>query len=117
MNLTPLPITYQATIPESYIDMMGHMNVMWYSALFAEATVEFFKLMGMDRNYFESHRAGSFALTQVFRYHKEVRVGEHVTLRSRFIARSEKKFHMMHFMTKGEDNMLTATGEFRPDDV
>src|SRR4051794_20333615 len=26
MNLAPLPITAEATIPESYLDAMGHMN-------------------------------------------------------------------------------------------
>ena len=62
MNLTLLPITHQATIPESYLDMMGHMNVMWYTHLFARATVGLFQLMGMDRDYFQEHHSGSFAL-------------------------------------------------------
>ncbi|HMC10465.1 MAG TPA: thioesterase family protein, partial [Pirellulaceae bacterium] len=47
-----------------------------------------------------------------FRYRKEVRVGERVTLRTRLIARSEKQFHVIHFMTKGNDHVLAATGEF-----
>ena len=112
MNLAPLPITYQATIPESYLDSMGHMNVMWYTHLFSHATGGLFKLVGLDRAYFTTHQAGSFALAQYVSYRKEVRVGEHVTLRTRLIARSEKKMLMLHLMTKGEQPVLAATCEF-----
>ena len=111
MNLAPLPITHEATIPESYLDSMGHMNVMWYTHLFGQATGGVFHLAGMDRDYFVQHQAGSFALAQFFRYRKEVRAGEHVTLRSRLLARSDKQFHVISFMTKA-DGQLAATGEF-----
>jgi acyl-CoA thioester hydrolase len=112
MNLAPLPITAEATIPQSYLDAMGHMNVMWYTHLFSRATIGLFQLVGMDRQYFETHHAGSFALAQHFSYRKEVRVGEHVTLRSRVLGRSAKKFHLLHFMSKTEGHVLAATGEF-----
>jgi acyl-CoA thioester hydrolase len=112
MNLALLPITFEATIPESYLDSMGHMNVMWYTCLFGQATGGLFKLVGMDRDYFQAHHTGSFALAQHFSYRKEVRVGEQVTLRSRLLGRSAKKFHILHFMTKADGRILAATGEF-----
>jgi acyl-CoA thioester hydrolase len=111
MNLAPLPITADDTIPEAYLDDMGHMNVMWYTHLFSRATIGLFQLVGMDRQYFETHHAGTFALAQHFSYRKEVRVGEHVTLRSRVLGRSDKKLHVMHFMTKTQGQVLAATGE------
>ena len=112
MNLSQLPITHQATIPESYLDTMGHMNVMWYTHLFGRATCGLFLLAGMDEAYFRSYHAGSFALAQFFNYKREVRAGEHVTLRSRLVARSSRQFHVIHFMTKGDEQTLAATGEF-----
>ena len=112
MDLTPLPITHEATIPESYLDAMGHMNVKWYTHLFGCATGGLFKLIGMDRDYFQTHQAGSFALAQHFSYRKEIRVGEHIVVRTRLLGRSERKFHLMHFMTKNEGHVLAATGEF-----
>jgi len=112
MDLALLPITHQATIPESYRDMMGHMNVMWYTHLFGQATCGLFKFVGMDREYFQAQHAGSFALAQFFRYRKEVLVGDQVTLRSRLLERSDRQFHVIHFMTKGGDQVLAATGEF-----
>jgi acyl-CoA thioesterase FadM len=88
------------------------MNVMWYTHLFGRATVGFFELVGMDHGYFTAHHAGSFALAQYFSYRQEVRVGEHVTLRSRLLGRSAKKFHVIHFMSKTDGDVLAATGEF-----
>jgi acyl-CoA thioester hydrolase len=111
MDLTALPITHRATIPEAYLDSMGHMNVMWYTHLFSCATEELFQLFGFDEAYFQGNQAGSFALSQFFRYLAEIRVGERVTIRSRFLGRSVKKLHFMHFMVKDEGGVLAATCE------
>jgi acyl-CoA thioester hydrolase len=112
MDLSALPITHRAVIPESYIDSMGHMNVMWYTHLFALATGGLFRRVGLDRAYFQSNQAGTFALKQLFTYLVEVRVGEEVTIRTRVLGRSAKRLHVMHFMTKGVPEVLTTTSEF-----
>jgi acyl-CoA thioesterase FadM len=112
MDLSKLPVTHQAIIPDSYRDAMGHMNVMWYTHLFGQATGEVFKLCGLSRDYFLSCRAGIFALRQFFCYHAEVLVGEEVTIRSRVLGRSAKRIHMMHFMHKDQAGKLAATAEF-----
>ena len=112
MNLAPLPVTCELTIPESYLDLMGHMNVMWYTHLFGQAACGLFQLAGMDRRYFADHHTGTFALAQYFRYRREVRAGERVAVRTRLLARSDRQFHLMHFMIKGDEEVLAATGEF-----
>lgn len=111
MNLLPLPVTHRAEIPEAYLDEMGHMNVMWYTHLFSEAAWGLFQLVGLTREHFTTHRTGSFALAQHFRYLKEVRAGQHVTLRSRVLGRSAKRWHTMQFMTIDELDVLAATAE------
>src|SRR5438067_12161131 len=111
MTLDDLPITYRATIPPDYLDEMGHMNVMWYTHLFGCATMGLFERIGLTREYFEAHHAGSFALEHHVRYLAEVRVGQHVTLRTRALGRSAKRMHFMHFMVH-DDGRLAATGEF-----
>jgi acyl-CoA thioester hydrolase len=112
MDLSVLPITLQTVIPEDYIDLMGHMNVMWYTHLFAKATGTLFQRVGLNRAYFQANQAGTFALKQLFNYLAEVRVGEEVTIRTRVLGRSPKKLHMIHFMTKGEPEVLASTNEF-----
>jgi acyl-CoA thioester hydrolase len=111
MDLTPLPVTHRAVIPDTYLDEMGHMNVMWYTHLFSEAAWGLFQMVGLNLAYFEAHRAGSFALAQHFRYLKEVRLGQHVTLRSRVLGRSARRWHTIHFMTIDELDVLAATAE------
>jgi acyl-CoA thioester hydrolase len=109
--LNDLPITHAAVIPEDYLDMMGHMNVMWYTHLFSLGAWGLFQTVGLNREYFAANSAGSFALAQHFRYLKEVRVDQHVTIRSRVLGRSARRWHLMHFMTIDELDMLAATAE------
>ena len=111
MDLSALPVTHRAVIPESYLDAMGHMNVMWYTRLFSLGAWGLFQTVGLTRAYFETNRAGSFALEQHFRYLKEVRVGQNVTIRSRVLGRSAKRWHLIHFMTIDELDALAATAE------
>jgi acyl-CoA thioester hydrolase len=111
MNLSTLPITQRAVIPESYLDEMGHMNFMWYTHLFSNAMGEVFELFGMSRDYCLANKSGAFALKQFTAYLAEVRAGETVTVRSRVLGRSVKRLHVMHFMIKENAGVLAATSE------
>ena len=66
MNLSSLPVTHRAVIPETYLDLMGHMNVMWYTHLFSEAVWGLFQRVGLTLEHFTANRTGSFALAQHF---------------------------------------------------
>ncbi|MGE3316918.1 MAG: thioesterase family protein [Planctomycetaceae bacterium] len=110
-DVKPLPITATRAIPRDWLDDMGHMNVMWYTHLFSNATVGLFELFGMTRDYFISQQAGSFALEAHVRYLAEVHAGQSVTLRSRLLGRSAKRFHFMHFLVIDDGGVLSSTGE------
>lgn len=111
MNLKDLPVGYEFTIPEEFLDFLGHMNVMYYTHLFDRATWAFYEQFGFGREYHTRSGFASFALEGHARYLSEVRVGQTVRLRTRAIARSDKLIHAMHFMEK-EDGTLAATSEF-----
>ena len=111
MDLSQLPMTAQMVIPETYLDGQGHMNVRWYTHLFGQSMGGMFKQFGLNKDYFVSHNAGIFALKHLFTYRNEVRVGEQVTIRSRALGRTAKRLHAIHFMTKGEPEVLSATAE------
>lgn len=106
-----LPVTHQATIPESYRDIMGHMNVMWYTHLFDTSVYGFFKRIGMDIEFMQNRNGGSFALESHTRYLAEVRVGEIVEVRTRAIGRSQKRFHLMGFLVNLTNQNLASTFE------
>ena len=111
MDLTALPITHRVVIPDDYLDEMGHMNVMWYTHLFSLGAWGLFQMVGLNREYFEANHTGSFAMAQHFKYMKEVRAGQHVTIRSRVLGRSAKRWHSIHFMSIDELDALAATSE------
>jgi len=112
MNHLDLPITAQAEIPTSYLDEMGHMNVMWYTHLFSRAVWGLFNLIEFNGDYMQANHAGSFALELHVRYLAEVKAGQHVTLRTRALGRTAKRIHYMHFLSIDEfHGKLSATGE------
>lgn len=111
LDLSSLPVTYRQQIPADYRDDMGHMNVMWYTHLFSCTFELYADQFGFNEQYFREHHAGSFALETHVRYLAEVRVGQHVTIRSRVLGRSAKRMHFMHFMTVDESGALSCIQE------
>jgi acyl-CoA thioester hydrolase len=110
-DVRQLPLTYEATIPDDYLDEMGHMNVMWYTHLFSQAMGGMFQLLGMDWDRLAEMDAGTFALEAHIRYLSEVRVGHDVQVHSRMIGRSEKRFHAIHFMINLNKQDVASTFE------
>src|SRR5262249_47512237 len=112
MNLDELPITHRAVIPESYLDEMGHMNVMWYTHLFSMSVGGVFELIGLTDAYFEANQAGSFALETHVRYLAGVRLGQHIRTHSRLLGPSAKRRQVMSLMVKEDGPVLGVTSEF-----
>ena len=110
-DLADLPLYHQQTIPEDYLDDMGHMNVRWYMALFDAASWQFFAAHGIDREYIRTRHLGGFALKHHIQYLAEVQPGEKVAVRTRFLGRSTKRIHLMHFLVNETLNKLAATLE------
>jgi len=106
-----LPLTHRHTIPETYLDAMGHMNISWYMALYNDATWRFGAMLGMDEGYFRREQTGAFALQQFVRYLAEVRVGQSVAIHTRLLGRSAKRLHIMHFMVNESQGTLASTLE------
>ncbi len=110
-QLSPLPITNEAIIDEEYLDSNRHMNVSWYLHLFNRATGGMHKWLGFDWGQLKADGSSSFILEGHIRYLAEVLVGEHVTLRTRLIARSAKRVQFLHFMFNDDKQTLAATYE------
>ncbi|MDH5605617.1 MAG: thioesterase family protein [Anaerolineae bacterium] len=111
MKILNLPITNNKTIPIDYQDIMGHMNVMWYTHIFDVATFNFFNLFNFGADYHTHSGNGSFAIEQHTRYLAEVRIGDSVTVHTRALGRGGKTVHFMHFMVNDANSILAATTE------
>ena len=116
MNLDDLPITWQGEVLAEHIDRNGHMNITWYTALFGMGTMQALSNVGWvfqrktDASD-NSERRGIFALEQHLRYLSEVLLGEKLTIHTRYLARSEKRIHFIHFLRIRGNDKLAATGE------
>jgi acyl-CoA thioester hydrolase len=110
-DVRQLPLTHDTTIPEEYLDAMGHMNVMWYTHLFSMGMRGLFRLIGLSWKDIEKHQGGTFALESHIRYLSEVHVGQAVQIHSRMLGRSQKRFHVQHFMTNRHKQDVAATFE------
>jgi acyl-CoA thioester hydrolase len=110
-DLEMLPVGHRQRISEDYLDANQHMNVMWYTHLFSCALDDIFQRVGLTNDYFEANHTGTFALEGHVRYINEVRVGQQVSIRTRAVGRSDRRFHFVHFMTNDDAGKLAATLE------
>jgi acyl-CoA thioester hydrolase len=110
-DIEQLPLFHRETIPTDYLDIMGHMNVRWYVAIYDTAAWKFFDSFGMNETYYRAEQAGGFALKQFIQYLAEVRVGETVSIHARVLGRSDKRVHFMLFMVNETTRTLASTFE------
>lgn len=110
-QVTGLPEFYRQAIPDSYRDIMGHMNVRWYMALFDETAWRFFHWFGMTEDYCRTHHAGAFALEHHLFYINEVNIGDEVAVHVRVLDFTPKRVHMMFFMVNQTSRQLACTLE------
>jgi len=110
-QLTVLPQTNQMTIPEDYLDEMGHMNIAYYVHLYNRAAWGMFEWLGISFKRMQTVDGGMFALEQHIRYLAEVHVGETVLIRSRVLGLSAKRLHFIHFMINQTTDKLASTFE------
>jgi acyl-CoA thioester hydrolase len=111
-DIESFPITCSAVVLEDWLDEMGHMNVMWYTHLFSQATCGFFASWGLTEEYMKENQSGAFALDCHLKYLRELHVGKRIHTRSCAIDRSEKRFRTMHFIVNEDDGCIASVGEF-----
>ena len=68
VKLEVLPGYHRETIPEEYLDIMGHMNIRWYFDMFAKSGHKFFTSHGLGEDYFRDGNFGVFTLKQYIQY-------------------------------------------------
>ena len=105
------PVCLRATVPETYRDSNGHMNVRWYIALFDDAGDTLHDWMGLTQAYHTAHGTGTFDLEHHVNYIAEVLPGEDVAVYIRLVGYSEKRLHYLMFLVNVTRGKLAATLE------
>ena len=108
-----LPQTHSVTVSDEWIDVMGHMNVAYYTSMFSTAMLNFRSSLGLDNETVQKQHIGAFAIETHTRYLHESRVGDQLQVHTRVLGRSKskKRFHAMHFALNPSKEVVSATFE------
>ncbi len=101
--------TYRGVVYPWQCDHMGHMNVMWYTGKFDEATWALFLALGITPTYLRERSRGMAAVEQTIAYRRELRAGDVVLVRSWMVEVREKALRFQHEMVNVETGEVSAT--------
>jgi acyl-CoA thioester hydrolase len=96
-------LTYRGTVYPWQCDHMGHMNVMWYTGKFDEATWQFFGSLGLTPAWLRSAGRGMAAVEQIIAYKRELLPGDLVSVHSRLLEIKDKAIRFSHEMRLDDD--------------
>lgn len=103
-------LTYRGTVYPWHCDHMGHMNVMWYTGKFDEATWQFFGSLGLTRGWLAQAQRGMAAVEQLTEYRRELHPGDLVSIRTELLEVKAKAVRFRHEMRR-DDGADDAGGE------
>jgi acyl-CoA thioester hydrolase len=104
-------LTYKGAVHRWHCDHMDHMNVMWYTAKFDEATWNLFTELGITPGYMREQHRGMAGVQQNTTYKEELFAGDVVEIHSEVLEVREKVIRFRHEMKNIEKGILAATTE------
>src|SRR5215813_5718695 len=104
-------ITYRGIVYPWQCDHMGHMNVMWYTGKFDEASWVLLAHLGLTQSRLQDAHRAMAAVQQNITYKKELRAGDVVTIRTTIIEIREKVMRFVHEMVKEPISEIAAIAE------
>ena len=115
-QIQTLPLTHEETVSPEWLDVMGHMNVAYYTAMFSSAMRGFRTSLGLGNEKIKQLQVGTFAIETQTRYLRETLVDDQLQIHTRVLGRSKscKRFHAMHFavnVSRRDSTFVAATYE------
>lgn len=107
LPLTPI-LTSLGVVYPWQCDHMGHMNVMWYTGKFDEATWHLLALIGLTPTYLREQKRGMVAVQQETTYKRELVAGDLISIQSGIIEIREKVVRFYHEMLNTQTKELAA---------
>lgn len=101
-------VTYRGIVYPWQCDHMGHMNVMWYTGKFDEASWQLLSCLGLTKSRFKKEGAGMAAVEQQLEYKRELHAGDIVTIRSAVLEVRDKSIRLRHEMMDDETGEAVA---------
>ena len=107
-----LPSLMEKVIPAVWQDLNGHVNVRHYLELYDAASWPMLAALGVDERLFLERRQGLFDLEHHLWYLDELHVGDTVTVHSRILDRTAKRYHGVMFIVNRTRGRLSSAFEY-----
>jgi acyl-CoA thioester hydrolase len=104
-------ITYKGAVHPWHCDHMGHMNVMWYTGKFDEATWNLFAELGITPSYLREQERGMAGVQQNTTYQEELFAGDVVEIQTEVLEVRDKVIRFRHEMRNIEKGTVAAVTE------
>lgn len=101
--------TYQGMVCAWECDENAHMNVQFYGAKIDEAARLFFLMHGLSHSFLSEQDLSISPRTTHSRYHKELRAGALVSVKTRVVQASPDRLVLCHVLSDGASNEIAAT--------
>jgi len=102
-------LSYRGTVYPWQCDHMGHMNVMWYTGKFDEASWQFFGSLGLTPAWLKETGRGMAAVEQLTEYRRELHPGDLISIHTLLIEVRDKAIRFRHEMWRdGRVNEVVA---------
>jgi acyl-CoA thioester hydrolase len=105
------PACLRMTVPETYRDENGHMNMRWYLAIYDDAGYPLQERLGLSQEYHAQHGTGGFDLEHHIHYLREVLPGDEVSVYARLVQRTGKRIHYLMFLVNETRGTLASIFE------
>jgi acyl-CoA thioester hydrolase len=99
---------YRGAVYPWHCDQMGHMNVMWYTGKFDEASWSLLANVGLTRSFLTSRGHGLAAVQQNITYKRELKAGDIVSVQSGILDVQDKIVRIFHEMRNEETHEVSA---------
>ena len=105
------PVCMRLTIPETYRDENGHMNMRWYLAIYDDAGEVLHERLGLTPEYHRARRTGTVDLEHHIHFLSEVMPHDQVAIYVRCVACSPKRLQYLLFMVNETRSKLASIFE------
>jgi acyl-CoA thioester hydrolase len=102
-------LTSRSVVYPWHCDHMGHMNVMWYTGKFDEASWHFFGSLGLGARWLRARARGMAAVEQSTEYRRELQAGDLVSIYTRLLEIKPKTLRFIHEMRRQDSGETAAT--------
>jgi acyl-CoA thioester hydrolase len=111
----PIPAPYvndKQSVQAEWIDLRGHMNIVWYLTAFDRAFEEAYRQMGITPEALEKTGSSTFAAEMHITYQRELLKDDPLRIETQLIGFDTKRMHWMQVMYHGRESYRAATAEW-----